>query len=107
MTTRIESVEDGIRVTGEMTVYTASQIKQPLLDAIADGAANVQLDLSGVSEFDTAGVQLLLLIHREALLSWAESSARDAKPHRPRSTHVVRCPWAADGRFEYNLEGRP
>jgi anti-sigma B factor antagonist len=69
MTTRIESVAHGIRVTGEMTVYTASQIKQPLLDAIADGPANIQLDLSGVSEFDTAGVQLLLLAHREALVS--------------------------------------
>src|ERR1700733_9017562 len=69
MTTRIESVPGGIRVTGEMTVYTASQIKQPLLDAIADGAASVELDLSGVSEFDTAGVQLLLVVHREALLS--------------------------------------
>jgi len=69
MTTRIESVARGIRVTGEMTVYTASQIKQPLLDAVANGPANVQLDLSGVSELDTAGVQLLLLVHREALVS--------------------------------------
>jgi anti-sigma B factor antagonist len=69
MTTRIESVARGIRVTGEMTVYTASQIKQPLLDAIADAPTNVPLDLSGVSEFDTAGVQLLLLAHREALVS--------------------------------------
>ena len=69
MTTRIESVAGGIRVTGEMTVYTAGEIKQPLVDAVADGPAHVQLDLSGVSEFDTAGVQLLLLVHREALLS--------------------------------------
>jgi anti-sigma B factor antagonist len=69
MTTRVECVARGIRVTGEMTVYTASQTKQPLLDAIADGPATVQLDLSGVSEFDTAGVQLLLLAQREALVS--------------------------------------
>jgi anti-sigma B factor antagonist len=69
MTTRIESISGGIRVTGEMTVYTAGQIKEPLLDAIAEGSADVQLDLSGVSELDTAGVQLLLLIHRAALVS--------------------------------------
>jgi anti-sigma B factor antagonist len=69
MNTMIESVADGIRVTGEMTVYTASQIKQPLVDAVADGPTNIQLDLSEVSEFDTAGVQLLLLVHREALSS--------------------------------------
>ncbi|MGC1457721.1 MAG: STAS domain-containing protein [Steroidobacteraceae bacterium] len=69
MTTTIESVAGEVRVTGEMTVYTASQIKQPLLDAIAVGPTNVLVDLSGVSEFDTAGVQLLLLVYREALLS--------------------------------------
>ena len=65
MTTKIESMTGGIRVTGEMTVYTASQIKQPLVDAIAHGPANVRLDLSGVTEFDTAGMQLLLMIYRE------------------------------------------
>ncbi len=69
MSTRIETVEGSVRVTGEMTVYTASQIKQPMLEAIASGPANVQLDLSGVSEFDTAGVQLLLLGYREARVS--------------------------------------
>ncbi len=69
MATRIESIAGGIRVTGEMTVYTASQVKQPLVDALTAGPENIQLDLSGVSEFDTAGVQLLLLIHREALLA--------------------------------------
>ena len=69
MTTRIESIAGGIRVTGEMTVYTASQIKQPLVDAIADAPANIQLDLSDVTELDTAGVQLLLLIYREVLAS--------------------------------------
>ena len=67
-TTRIEPVADGIRVTGEMTVYTAGQIKQPLLDALVGGSTNIEVDLSGVSEFDTAGLQLLLLIHREALV---------------------------------------
>ncbi|HEV2702302.1 MAG TPA: STAS domain-containing protein [Steroidobacteraceae bacterium] len=69
MTTRIDSDADGIRVTGEMTVYTASQVKQPLIDAVCDSPANVQMDLSGVSDLDTAGVQLLLLAHREALAS--------------------------------------
>jgi anti-sigma B factor antagonist len=66
MTTIIQPVAGGIRVTGEMTVYTAGQIKQQLLDAITGAQTNVQLDLSGVSEFDTAGLQLLLLGQREA-----------------------------------------
>jgi anti-sigma B factor antagonist len=69
MTPKIESVADSIRVTGEMTVYTAGQIKQSLVDAVTASAARVRLDLSGVSDFDTAGVQLVLLVHREALAS--------------------------------------
>jgi anti-sigma B factor antagonist len=69
MTTRIESVAGSIRVTGEMTVYTAGQIKQALVDAVTASPARVQLDLAGVSDFDTAGVQLVLLAHREALAS--------------------------------------
>ena len=67
MTTSIEAHAGGIRVIGEMTVYTAAQIKQPLVDAIADGPPTIELDLSGVPEFDTAGLQLLLLAQREAL----------------------------------------
>jgi len=72
MTTQIETIAGGIRVTGEMTVYTANQIKQPLLDALIGGPAELQIDLSRVSEFDTAGLQMLLLVHREALAKGGE-----------------------------------
>ncbi len=71
MNTQIESMAGGIRVTGEMTVYSAGQIKQPLLDALDGGSPNIAVDLSCVSEFDTAGLQLLLLAHREALTKGA------------------------------------
>jgi anti-sigma B factor antagonist len=72
MSTQIESIAGGIRVTGEMTVYTAAQLKQPLLDAVAASGANVELDLSQVSEFDTAGMQLLLLARRETFAAGRE-----------------------------------
>ena len=61
---------DGIRVSGEMTVYAARALKQPLLEAFAGGARH--LDLSEVSEFDTAGLQLLLLAHRESAAAGRE-----------------------------------
>lgn len=67
MSAKVESVAGGIRVSGEMTIYTARQIKQPLLDALYGTQEDVQLDLSGVTDFDTAGVQLVLLAHRETL----------------------------------------
>jgi anti-anti-sigma factor len=57
-------------VAGELTVQYAAEHKQALIGAVdsadweADGAA-LELDLSGVTEIDTAGVQLLLLAQRE------------------------------------------
>lgn len=53
------------RVEGEMTIYTAAEIK-PLLLSLIDGTEEAELDLSRVSEIDTAGLQLLLLIKQEA-----------------------------------------
>lgn len=55
-----------IRLDGEVSIYRAAELKETLLAAVRDHAA-VELDLSGVTEFDTAGVQLLLLAKREAL----------------------------------------
>src|SRR5690606_5836325 len=53
------------RLAGELCVFHAADIKSPLLDILA-GLEQCALDLSGVSEIDTAGVQLLLLMQREA-----------------------------------------
>jgi ABC-type transporter Mla MlaB component len=50
---------------GEMTILTASDQFQRLGQALTAGS-ELHLDLSGVTEFDTAGLQLLLLARREA-----------------------------------------
>jgi len=55
-----ESGKTVLRIEGEMTIYRANDIKQQLLDALGQ-SANVEIDLSGVSELDTAGLQLLML----------------------------------------------
>jgi anti-sigma B factor antagonist len=48
-----------------MTVYCASELKPALLLEAAAGHNSLELDLSQVQEFDTAGLQLLLLLNRE------------------------------------------
>lgn len=59
--------EPTILAIGEaMTIYQAQAQKEQLLDALA-AAQHVQLDLSEVPEIDSAGLQLLLLVNREAL----------------------------------------
>ena len=52
-----------LRVEGEMTIYRAVELKDLIF---TPGPAVPVLDLSGVTELDTAGVQLLLLAQRDA-----------------------------------------
>lgn len=54
-----------VRFHGAATnIYTVSALKQPMLDALSC-LATASLDLSDVSEMDSAGLQLLLLLKRE------------------------------------------
>ena len=46
-----------------MTIYSAAEIKDRMLAAAAGGKP-VALDLTAISEFDSAGVQLLALLQR-------------------------------------------
>lgn len=68
MDIQLESGRDGGRLAlnGEMTIYSAAQLKSPLLDA-SRGNKVLDVDLSQVSEFDVAGLQLIALMKREAL----------------------------------------
>jgi len=54
-----------VAITGEMNIYNALDLKAALLKTI-DEAEAVDLDLSGVSEFDSSGLQLLLLALRQS-----------------------------------------
>ena len=49
----------------DMTIYHAQEQKAQLLGALAEGTT-LELDLAQVAEMDTAGLQLLLLVKREA-----------------------------------------
>jgi anti-sigma B factor antagonist len=54
-----------VYIEGEMTIYRAAEIKRKLLTPIVE-AANVEVNLSKVTELDSAGVQLLMLAKRTA-----------------------------------------
>ncbi len=80
MSKAISSGTRGVRVSGEMTIFSAAALKQPLLEALGKskaragrkakspqgGFALLGMDLSQVSEFDTAGLQLVLLARQAA-----------------------------------------
>ena len=62
---RVASSDLTVSVDADLTIYTAMVTKDKLLTALAN-ADSLQIDLAKVSEADTAGLQLLLLVNREA-----------------------------------------
>jgi anti-anti-sigma factor len=52
-------------IEGELTIYTASTLKASLLTFLNSGD-ELEINLAEVTEIDTAGLQLLILIKREA-----------------------------------------
>lgn len=81
MEIRSERHEASLRLypEGEMTIYRAADLKPALLDALVQGD-EIELDLSAVSELDTSGVQLLMLMKREAV---AAGKALKLSGHSP------------------------
>lgn len=54
-----------LRIDGELNIYRAAELKELLLTPLYQ-SISLEVDLSGVSEVDTAGVQLLMLAKRTA-----------------------------------------
>jgi len=53
-----------ITISGELTIYCAKEFYQQYLQAIKLKALTI-LNLSGIDEIDTAGVQLLIMLFKE------------------------------------------
>jgi len=53
-----------LRIAGDLTIYTAADLKAELMNHLAQ-PGELEIDLSEVSEVDSAGLQLLILAKRE------------------------------------------
>lgn len=66
---RISFLKEGDRsllaIQGELNIYHAARLKEELLEALAS-RAELEVDLGEVEDCDSSGVQLLLLLKREA-----------------------------------------
>ena len=56
--------EHGAALSGDLTIYTASDLKQQFSELL-EARSEWEVDLSGVAEIDTAGLQLMLLLKRK------------------------------------------
>ena len=54
-----------IAIDGEMTIYRAADLKVTVLEALRK-ARVLEIDLSGITELDTAGLQVLMLAKNTA-----------------------------------------
>jgi len=68
-----------LAVEGEMTIYRAAELKPALLETVRTHDAPA-IDLSAVTEFDSAGLQLLLVARREAQRLGKSLPLKDASP---------------------------
>lgn len=60
------SLPSRLGIHEEMTIYHAQDQKQQLISAL-EATDSLELDLSQVSEIDASGLQLLILVKREAI----------------------------------------
>ena len=55
-----------LHIKGEMSIYRAHELKDSVLGALGQAAAELELNLADVTELDTAGIQILMLAKRQA-----------------------------------------
>jgi anti-anti-sigma regulatory factor len=83
---QVTAVEGCIHVEGEMTIFTAAELKP----ALVDSGAVTGIDLSQVTEFDTAGLQLLLAVLRMKVSLRAASHAVVEVLELNHQTHLLK-----------------
>lgn len=62
---REEAGRQVFEVAGEFNIYHAAQLKDEL-QGLLDSHQQLEIDLGAVADFDSSGVQILLLLKREA-----------------------------------------
>ncbi|MET0319422.1 MAG: STAS domain-containing protein [Duganella sp.] len=60
-----------IALDGEVNIYRAAELRVEVLDALRRSPV-LEIDLAGVTELDTAGLQVLMLAKRTATLEQRE-----------------------------------
>ena len=60
-----------LAISGDLTIYNAMEKKEQLMAAL-DRVDNLEVDLSEVKTVDAAGLQLLMLLKREAAARGAD-----------------------------------
>lgn len=76
-----------VAIEGAMTIYESASGKALLLEAL-EAHPEIVFDISGVTEMDSAGLQLLVMIKREA---HARGKSVRLEAHSPAVLEVLDC----------------
>ncbi|MFJ4144572.1 lipid asymmetry maintenance protein MlaB [Pseudomonas sp. NPDC089734] len=69
-----------MHVKGDLTIYEVRQARELLMPLLSTPADAWQLDLSGIDELDSAGIQLLLALQIELSRTGTAASVCAASP---------------------------
>ena len=89
----VSCVPDGswtlVSVSGELDLVTGDQIRAQLYDALAASTSGIELDLSGLSFCDCAGLSVFLELRHLALPQGKTVAIRTADPAFDRLLHLI------------------
>ncbi len=89
MDSQVRYEQQRVYVHGEMTVYTCGELKQELLAQLSEHADATELELSRVTQIDTAGLQILLAAPPSRDCSGPGDARRESEPGDHRSAPAV------------------
>lgn len=69
-----------IRIDGDLSIYQASDARDAFVALLPLNASAWQLDLAGIGDFDSAGLQLLLVMQRTLCVGGSPVTVVDATP---------------------------
>lgn len=72
-------------LTGDLTIYQVAELKPRLENWLQQADPRLEIDLAGVENIDTAGLQLLALLKRE---SQAQGKSLCLRNHSPAVQHL-------------------
>ena len=98
-----QGAERELVLDGELTVYVVDALWAELAQRLDDAPARWRLDLSALNDFDTAGLQLLLMVHR-ALAARGKSCRLGVAPPPVRDLLAL---YRAGGWFEWEAGAAP
>lgn len=68
----MKTASNTLSIEGELTIFRAAELRTQLITALGDAGSTLELNLTGVTEMDSAGVQLLMAAKKSAHVTQQE-----------------------------------